>query len=186
MNDLATARVLKFENRKYNEEDFVIPAQDTKGHSERIFYRVQPGMMRDLKVIQSSRRFPFRTIGDIGRLGTKLVIEMLKMMEPMQSVSGQVDSIIRIVRDEEFHLEFMGTFEQVGRAINRYISGGEESQARRMLIMIRDEIKKMPVGYWRSKYWKELNAKYGHLMKDAGAKLEGVEDDGVGYEDELT
>lgn len=173
-----TARILMFENKKYKEEDFVLPAQDTKGHSERIFYRVQPGMMRDLKHILNGKKFPFRTLGDIGRLGTKLVVDMLKTMEPIPSVSQQVDTIIRIVRDEQFHLEFVSTFEQVGQALNRYIGAGEEGQARRVLVMIRDEIKKMPKGYWRTKYWKALNEKYGHLMKNAGTGLgEGQEDE---------
>jgi hypothetical protein len=182
---MTTARVLKFENKKYTEEDFVIPAQDTKGHSERAYCRVPPGFLRDMKVIISSRRFPFRTMGDIQRLAIKLVIELLKELEPIPSVSGQVDAIIRIVRDEEFHQEFLGAFEQVGKTINRYMGEGQEPQARRMLVMVRDEIKQMPKGYWRTKYWKELNAKYAHLMRGAGMKLDDGVDEDAADEDDL-
>lgn len=172
------AKILVFENRKYQGEEFIIPATDTHGHSERIFFRIQPGLMRDLKVVVASNKFPFRTIGDVGRLATKMMVELLQSLEPIPSVNGQVNAIIRIVRDEEMHQEFVGTFEQVGRSINRYISAGEHGQARRMLVAIRDEIRGMPKGYWRKKYWTELNAKFGHLMKGGGAKLsDGIEDE---------
>ena len=173
-----TARILTFENRKYEEEEFIIPAQDSKGHSERIYYRIPPGMMRDLKIILASKKFPFRTVGDIGRLATKMIIELLTGLEAIPSVNRQVDAIASIVRDEEFQQEFIGIYEQAGRVINRYISQGEESQARKMLVAIRDQIRAMPKGYWRKKYWNELNAKYGHLMKDKGVGLEhGMEED---------
>jgi hypothetical protein len=47
-----------------------------------------------------------------------------------------------------------------------------------MVIMIRDEISKMPKGYWRKKYKKELMAKFGHLIgAGSGAKLGHGEDD---------
>lgn len=175
--------ILMFENKKYREEEFIIPAQDTKGHSERFFCRIPPGMMRDLKIIKESKRFPFRTMGDIGRVAIKLMIELLQNMEPIPSVNQQVDTIAGLVRDEEWHQEFVGTFELVGRAINRYIAAGEGNQARRLLMKIRDEIRAMPKGYWRSKYWKELNTKYGHILKDAGAKLDEGEDDEVDPDD---
>lgn len=164
-------RVLVFQNRKYTEEDFVIPSQDTKGHSERFYFRVQPGHARELGIILASKKFPFRTQGDIGRLAVKLVIDLLKDMEPMPSVSGQVQAIIQIVRDEEFHQEFMATYDQATKVINRYIGGGEMGQAHRVIMLLQEEIRKMPKGYWRNKYKKELVLKFGSIMKDAGVKL---------------
>jgi len=65
----------------------------------------------------------------------------------------------------------------MNRTVNRYISNGEANQARRMLVQVKEAVRNMPKGYWRSKYWKEINSKFGHLMgKEAGAKLDEMED----------
>jgi hypothetical protein len=176
-NSRPAARILQFENKKYQEEDFIIPAQDTKGHSERVFCRVQPGIARDLRIIVQSRKFPFRTSGDVLRLATKLIVEMLQKMEAMPSVSGQVEAIIKVVRDEQFYQEFVATYEEVNKAVNRYIGAGEEGQARRLIMLVRDQINLMPKGYWKSKYGKELNQKFGYLMKGAGVDLSDGKDE---------
>ena len=169
------ARLLIFKNKRYTEEEFIIPSQDTKGHSERIYFRVQPGHARELNMMLASKKFPFRTMGDMLRLFTKLGIDLLKTVETFPSVSGQVDSVLKIVRDEQFYLEFISIYEQAGNAINRYIGSGEHGQARKLVVMMREEIRKMPKGYWREKYGKELKNKFGYLLKDAGAGLTEAE-----------
>lgn len=172
-------KILKFENRKYEEIDFVVPAQDTKGHSERLYFRVQPGHARDLQSILQSKRFPFRTTGDIGRMAINMVIELLTEMEPIPSVTQQNEAIIKIIRDDEFFIEFTNSFELMAKSVNRYVSMGETGQARRLILEIREQIKAMPKGYWRQKYKKELVSKFGHLIgtgQGAGLK-EGTEDD---------
>lgn len=176
-----TGALLIFQDKKYKEEDFVIPASDTKGHAERIYFRIQPGEMRNLKSILASKKFPFRTLGDMGRLGTHMLIEMLLKMEKIASVSGQVDAVIRIVRDEEYHQEFVQTFEEISKTVNRYVSGGETRRARKVLAEIRGTIQDMPDGYWKGKYEKEIENKYGHLLnKSTEITHEAVEDEGEG------
>lgn len=170
------AKILMFENRKYNETEFVIPSQDTKGHSERFQFRIQPGHLREINEIMASKKFPFRTQGDLGRLAIKLTIDLLKSMEPMPSVLSQTDAIIELIRNEEYRLEFLAAFEMVSKAISQYISAGEQGQARKMVVMIGDKIKLMPKGYWRKKYSNELKQKFGYLLKDAGASLTDSDD----------
>lgn len=153
-------KVILFRDEKYTEEDFIIPAQDTKGHSERIFVRCQPGHVRDLNVIVNSKRFPFKTSGDILRLAIKQMIQELSRMEPIPSVAQQVNTVIQLVRDEQFHQEFNECFDQIARSMDRYINGGAKDQARRLLIKIKNQFDEMPDGYWKVKYLKELGVRY--------------------------
>lgn len=158
--------VILFKDEKYNEEDFIIPAQDTKGHSERVFVRLQPGHIRDLNVIVNSKRYPFKTFGDIIRLSTKLIIDALQRLEPtLPLVNNQVDVIIQLVRDEQFNQEFNDCFERIAAVMNKYQTYGNKEQATRLLFKIKVQMDMMPYGYWKKKYLEELGNRYAEYFQ---------------------
>src|SRR5678815_3573168 len=47
--------------------EYLIAAADSKGHSQRLYCRVPPMVGRLVQQVYESRRFPFRTMGDLVR-----------------------------------------------------------------------------------------------------------------------
>lgn len=152
-------------HHKYDPADFIIPAQDAKGHSERVYASIQPGDSRALDVIKDSRRFPFRTKGDIIRWSIREGIRKLEHMEDVPSVSAQVDMIAALMREEQFHSEFEHTFEQMGQVINRHMANAAYGEVRRVIAQVRMMIDRMPEGYWKDRYLGRLDDQFQKQME---------------------
>lgn len=155
------------EYEKYDPADFIVPAQDTKGHSERVWCRLQPGHDRQLEVILGSRKFPFRSKGDIIRWAVVRGIKMLEQMEAMPSVTAQVDIILQVMKDEEFQRDFGNVFESVSKNINAALASGPRgiNRARQIVAQFKMHIMKMPDGYWKEEYSDRFEREYGHLLE---------------------
>jgi hypothetical protein len=152
---------------KYDPADFIIPAQDSKGHSERIYASIQPGHSRQLDILLQSRRFPFRTRGDIIRWGVKEAIAKLEQMEDVPSVSAQVDVITNLMREEQFHAEYEATFDQMGGVIARHMANQAYGEVRRVIAQVRAAIDKMPDGYWKDRYMDTLDTRFERQLEAA-------------------
>lgn len=169
-------------HQKYDPADFIIPATDAKGHSERAQCRVMPAEDRALDVILASKKFPFRSKGDIMRWSIYQGIRRLERMEDVPSVTHQVDAIVLVLRDEQFNHDFMATFEALGAVIQKHLANGAQGEARRLVTLVKDKIQKMPEGHWRDKYLGTLEERYGHIEGTAangskrGASLRAVRD----------
>jgi hypothetical protein len=151
-------------NKKYDPADFIVPAKDTRGESARVWCRIQPGHDRALDVLLNSRRFPFRTKGDIVRWAVARAIRSLEQMEDVPSVTREVDTILDIVRQEQWYQEYDTVFTDMGTVVSRYLAEGDRGEATRMVAKIKARIDAMEDGHWRSKYMATLVQKYGHLL----------------------
>jgi hypothetical protein len=94
------------------------------------------------------------------------------------TVFGQVDAILEIMRDEEMNADFMTVFDKLSERISGHLSSGSNGEALRLTMLVQNHIKAMPEGYWRDRYEKTLEERFGHLVKSGSrAKLGMVSDD---------
>jgi hypothetical protein len=170
--------------QKYDPADFIIPARDNKGESVRVWNRIQPGHERALSTILQSKKFPFKTQGDVMRWCLHVGLKRLEKMEAIPSVTQQVDAMMTMLRDEEFQLEFQAFIQFSTHIINRHMSEGSHGEARRLVAQLKSRIEGMPDGYWRTKYLKAVDTSFGHLLNAKSAKVhlipmrdEGDDDD---------
>lgn len=91
-------------------------------------------------------------------------LEWLETIDPIASVTGEVDAIIEILRDEEFSQDFTTVFEKMGERIAKHLEKGSEGQARRLLTLVLKRIAQMPPGYWKDLYKADINSRWGHLL----------------------
>jgi hypothetical protein len=160
------------DNHKYDPAEFIIPASDSKGHSERAWCRLSPGHDRQLDIVLRSRRFPYRTKGDIIRHAIVRTLKWLESMEDVPSVLGQVDMMMDILRDEQMQQEFIAMFEAMQRVIGNHVSAGATGEARRLVAKMKMQIQKMPDGHWKNRYHEELDTKFGYLLEaQSGMKV---------------
>lgn len=155
-----------FNRDKYRPEDFIVPGQDHNGNSMRVWCRVIPMLDRAVDVMFSSRKFPFKSKGDLIRWCIKLGVERLEEMEPVNgSVMTQVDAMLGVLRDEQLNHSFLTLFHTMNTTVGMHVQAQAFGEARRVIALMRFQILKMQNGYWRDRYLKELDEKFGHLMK---------------------
>ena len=165
---------------KYPPEAFIVPGQDQNGNSIREWCRVVPMLDRAMDVIFASRKFPFKSKGDLMRWCIKVGVERLDEMEPVcGSVLVQVDAMMSILRDEELNHAFMTVFNTMSQTVGMHVQAQAIGEARRVVTMMRTQIGKMEDGYWKKRYMKELDTKFSHLLKGvAGVGLSEHSDQG--------
>ena len=146
---------------------FRVPASDAKGHATRLWFRCQPGHAHQLEMIIQTRRFPYRTKGDLLRHALVRHFHYLEAIAPIPSVTAEVDAILEILRDEEFSSDFIFMFDKLGSQISKHIGEGSVGEARRLLLAVQNRIEGMPDCYWKDKYKSELSTRYGHLISSA-------------------
>ena len=155
-----------YEIQSLDPNSFRVPAKDAKGHDERVWIRVQPGHAQAMEAFVQSKKFPYRSIPDLIRHAILRHLHWLNSVGPVKSVTGAVDAMLSILREDEFMSEFKQVLETLDARIYSHINQGEESQARRLVLEMLRHIKNMPAGFWRTKYLKNIEGKYGHLLKD--------------------
>lgn len=165
---------------KYAPEDFIVPAQDTKGQSARLWARVQPDYDRQLDVIVGQRRFPFQTKGDVVRWALKEGLKRLAKMEPVGMMVNQMDAVDELIRSARFRHEFVQRFNDLSATVQMCMADNELGEARRLIITIRRKLESAETGsqvdeHWKKRYLKTLDEKFGHIIEGTkGAKLRGV------------
>jgi hypothetical protein len=146
---------------------FRIPASDSQGHNSKLYFRCQPGHAQQLEMVVQSKKFPFRNIGEIIRHAIVRELVYLEGLEPMKSITGQVDAIIEVMRDEEFAGEFAKLFDRLGQRIASHLGSGSDGEARRLVLIVQEKLGDMPEGYWKDRYQQEVEVRYGHLVTNA-------------------
>jgi hypothetical protein len=146
--------------------EFRIPATDTKGHNARHWFRCIPVMARQVEQIIQSKKFPYRTKGDLLRHALHRHMGWLLSIEPVPSVSGQVDAILEIMRDEEMNNDFSLVFDKMAERVSQHLSSGSHREATRLIITIKNCITNMPDGFWKDKYKKHIEDRYGNIIRD--------------------
>lgn len=147
------------------ERAYIIPAQDAKGHSARVYCRVQPSLARLLADVHQSHKYPFRVQGDAVRWCIDYGLRRLASGAGIPSVMAQSDAIQAILVDEEYQLQFSENLNTMRRVVDRYKDRGAIGKARELATRILVLIRAMPEGYWRTTYETEVLSKYGELLQ---------------------
>ena len=159
-------------------EDYRIGASDTNGHSARHWFRTIPQMAMQVEQVVAGKKFPYRSKGDLLRHALHRHMSWLASQGAVLSISGQVDVIIELLRDEEMSSDFVMVFDKLSERISGHLSSGSKGEATRLIRMVQNHVGSMPEGYWRTRYQEQMKVKFGHLIKESGkANFGTIEDD---------
>lgn len=153
---------------KYSPSDFIIPGSDHQGHSERIYCRVQPQVARAMSKIMGTKKFPFRTMGDLQRWCVVRGLKILDRLEPMPGFMGIADTINEVLKQEIYLQEYTQMFNTMSSVIQQHIAAGAEGEARRLLTTVLGHIRKIEEAHWKFKAEAEVRARFGHLLEGGG------------------
>lgn len=153
--------------------EFSVPASDNKGHSERMWLRIQSGHDRQMAAVLNSKFFPYRSKGDVVRHALHRHLLWLETLAPVPSVSGQVDAILEIMREEEFHKDFQDIMSRLQEQVGYYLARGQVGRARSLVSRILDRVDRMPDSDWKDTYRKEILDQYSNLVSGDSVSLFG-------------
>lgn len=151
-----------------HEREYIYPAQDAKGHHARLYCRTIPAVARMVTDVHASRKYPFRTVGDLVRWCIVTGTKRLAAGAGINSVTAHADAMIAVFQDEEFQLQFMEFFGYMQKIVNQYVEAGAPGEARRVVATTRARIEQMPDGYWKDKYREELLRRHATLLDAPG------------------
>lgn len=144
--------------------EFRVPSKDTQGHSARYWGNMQPGHAVEITEIVKSHRWPYRSDADVVRHAISRHLRWLQLLYPIPSVTGQVDAIMEVVREDEFMNDFQQVFSKTAESVGRHIAAGEAGMAKTMLSRIEQHISDMPDGDWRDKYMREFKQRFAGYL----------------------
>jgi len=154
---------------KYDPSEFLVAPTDSRGISYRLTFRASPDLVRAIDQILASHLFPLTSRGDLLRFATREAVRVLEKMEAVPSVSKRVDILSLILTEEQAHGEFLHVFDQLQRTITQYLADQAPEQAVRVISLAVHQFEQMPEGHWRSRYLKELDARFGTILKEHSA-----------------
>ena len=144
--------------------DFQVPASDQKGHSVRKSVRISPQLDMQIDLILGSRKFPYRTEGELLRHAVmKHCRWLLSMQDDIQSLMPQIETMMEMVRMEEEQRQFSEVVEKIVKEATSLAAEGHVRKARSLVDKAMTQAGKIPDRYWREKYSREITTKLGHL-----------------------
>jgi hypothetical protein len=161
----------KDDNDHYNVDEFLVGTQDGNGHSEKVWFRANPGYVMAGQELIQRKVFPYRTISDLYRHALVRQIRWLKELEPEQvSDLHHLNIIDQCNIEEEKMLAFASSIERTVATVNNLVNIGRRGRARSLLSKILNQVSMMDSD-WRD-YYKEKIQPLMYLLE--GGAGEGV------------
>jgi hypothetical protein len=148
----------------YDPSAWIINARDKNGHYERQWVNVMPAHHAQIAIILASKKFPYRSAGDLLRHAIVRHLQYLDAMEEFPSVTRQADLLNENLVFEQLQHECLATIEGTARIVAQHMSTGEPHEAARFVRKQMAIIAKMPDGFWKSRYTSEMNRRFAQLL----------------------
>jgi hypothetical protein len=175
-----TEGVVMSDPQEPEEDEFRNPAKDKDGHASRVQFTCPGGLVGEAQAIIESRYFPsYRVMGDLVRHGFIRHLKYLKTICPVKrSKIRTVEMMMEICRQEEDASDFAEVFDRVGAIVSSHCAGGHTFEAIRFALEIKGQIEGgMPEGFWKDRYLREWDARFGKLVENQpGVGVEALED----------
>lgn len=150
----------------YSFEEFIVTAQDDKGHSVRETVRISSELERDIDVIVQGRKFPYQTRGDLMRHAIVRHLEWLHKLEPgfpkhlLSAYQAQQD----VMREEEMRLSAHNVFKKLHDQVEAYLASGEPGEARRVAATVRARLAGTEDSAWKRRFESRFLRQYTALL----------------------
>lgn len=149
----------------YGVDDFLVPASDSKGHSDALHVRVNLALTREVAVIVASKKFPFKDASDVYRWCIFQGLRALNELEEIPaSVMVQAELAVDLARQILFQKNFLQHLTTFGEAFTALQNRGATKEMLRLYEQIRAHLERMPDGYWKDAYREELETRWGRLV----------------------
>lgn len=163
--------------------EFRVPASDDKGHDRRISLRIPPGWTAQVSKIVDSKWFPIENHHQLYRAFIKWGLERVDKLAPIpNSDLHRTNAILELLVEDEEQDKFIEVISKMGKRLGEHLAKGNVGMARVLVRRVMDEVERMPEGHWKGEYKKEIEGKFGYLLKgnqETAASLFELEEENV-------
>lgn len=150
--------------------EFLVAAQDTKGHSASVHFRIQPGTVRDIEVFLSEykHKFGWSTASDFHRWAVKNALERAAKIAGDGKLSDamEIKSIVdEMVADKLIRVQWTESMDQVAQTVERLSNAGMRDEAVRLLGKVKGKLRNMTDKRWQKRYEELFDERFGRLLK---------------------
>lgn len=145
---------------------FRVPASDAKGHSVPKSFRMMPVLWSAINVMVNSHVFPYKDVSEFIRHALMRQIKWCESIGEVPSVSGQVEAANAVLREHQMYEEYQELFTALRTRIQDCLSRQDQQEARRLVTEMRGHFNRMPEGYWKTQYERQLK-EHDHLFINA-------------------
>jgi len=152
----------------YNPDEFVVPATDARGNSERVNLRMSPMYLAAMQDILQSRLFPYRTIQDVIRDAVKRHLRYLSTLDTsITSLMGQIQAVDNIVCANIRQIEFMRSVEDMKKTVASLLKAGANEEAVSVLANVKHEVEKIKNKFFREHFLAAIQPLYEKASKSS-------------------
>lgn len=156
-------------------QEFIVPATDTKGHSQFERVAMSPMLAAEIENIVSSRIFPYRRPGEFWRHAAMKMLGWLRAVEPrlasrQSSYYGALLAEQDILKEEAVKQQTEQTFKRQDELLGLLLERGDETEAADLAYRLSQQLDHLPNTSWKQRFVRKFTRQYGDLVED-GRKL---------------
>lgn len=154
----------------FDNDEWFTPAQDSKGHSTKVWFRLPPIIARELEVILASKCFPYQTTDDLIRHAVYRHIFLLHMERPnmKRHLLTAIALMCEQMRDEQYHDVVKAGLEWMKTACQKAIDDKATNDVARICMVTKGYIDGCKSDRWKKAFmddWKRLSTAYLNEVK---------------------
>lgn len=155
------------EELRIDPDEWIVPAQDAKGHSVRVLVRIPPGMEGDMEILMQSGRLAYKTQADLIRHALWRHLHLLHEIEkdlPQHYLVG-VRNVQALLAKDRYKGDTEETFTQLESQLVAYLNSGDLGEAVRLIAYIKAGVAKMEDSAWKRRFLERFRKEYGHYLQ---------------------
>lgn len=155
-------------------DDFIVPARDEKGGSQRIDFYLPPFMARQIEIVVKSGRFPYVNKSDFLRHAALRHIRFCGGIRATiaRTIIPALESALELCRDEEIKSRMEDIFNRVESLAAGYRQKGEHGEAIRLLNTVKAQLAGINPSVWQRKFLSEFYQRYAPYLAGVGPDKE--------------
>jgi hypothetical protein len=154
------------EDMLYSDDEWVVPAQDAKGHSVREFLRIQPGLERDIEIMMQCGKFPYETRTDLVRHALVRHVAWLHRLEPNmpRHFLASTMAMNKLMSDDQHRTDTEATFRRLQDLIEQHLQRGDGTEAIKTIAFTKAKLQDVADCAWRRRFMDRFNRQYSGYL----------------------
>lgn len=155
-------------DQKYTGDEWVQPASDNRGHSERIGFRIPPQVVSELElVLEHFRRISgYRAVNDIVRHALMRHLAFLHAIEPTMKPTylGALQAMQLVLAEDRQRSETEAIFRELERRIDDHMQRGDRGETVRLIYETKRRLDNTPNTPWKRRWLDRYKVRYAHYL----------------------
>jgi len=152
----------------YSPDNLYTQSVDGKGHGDLLHVRMKSWITSKISQLVVSRKFGYKTPQDFVR---DAIVHRLQYWAEREESMDDIDSILRHVyvmqdylEEEQRRMEHEQLINDMTTVVNAHLASGAMEEARRIVYDMRQNADGIPNNYWRNRYLRTIEQRFGHLL----------------------